>query len=51
MKTENTNRKDAFKAARKHYGRKKLRGLTYALMGGNKPYHLFIFKGEPFEIR
>lgn len=51
MKTKLISTKEAFSAAREFFNRKKLRGVTHAIMGGNNPYHLFIFKGEAFEIR
>lgn len=51
MKTKLISTKEAYKAAREYFNRKRLRGHTHSIMGGNRPYHLFIFKGEPFEIR
>jgi hypothetical protein len=51
MKTKICTRKEAFEAAREHFNRKRLRGVDIALMGGNNPYYLFIFKGESFETR
>lgn len=51
MKNQIISTKKAFAAAREHFNRKKLRGCMHAIMGGNNPYHLFIFKGQSFEIR
>jgi len=51
MKTKICTKKEAFEAAREHFNRKRLRGVDVALMGGNNPYYLFIFKGEAFETR
>lgn len=53
MKNLMISRKQAFDAARLHFKRKRLKDscLMYSVMGGNNPYHLFIYKGEAFEIR
>ena len=51
MKTNLISTKNAFKAAREYFNRKKLRSVQHHIMGGSNPYHLFIFKGDAFEIR
>lgn len=51
MKTKLISTKKAYKAAREHFNRKRLRNCRHAIMGGNNPYHLFIFNGSSFEIR
>ena len=53
MKNSICTKKEAFAAARLYFNRKRLKNscLFYSVMGGNNPYHLFIFKGEAFGIR
>jgi hypothetical protein len=53
MKNLICTRKQAFAKARLYFNRKRLKDscLIYSVMGGNNPYHLFIYKGEAFEIR
>ena len=50
MKTKVITKKEALKAARDYFNVKRYRGDCH-LMGGNRPYWLFIYKGDSFEIR
>lgn len=43
--------KEAKKAARTYFGVERLAKCDHYVMGGNNPYHLFIYKGNAFEIR
>lgn len=54
MKNSNKiiSKKLATEAAREHFGVQRLRGDAYVgVLGGSSPYHLFIYKGQSFEIR